>query len=77
MTRIDAPSDASKIKLDDLRRAVDLLPDAAEAALETYGDRMAATFLGSPVEEYTGHPGCAREGATRETGVCDIIYRSL
>jgi len=52
MTRIDAPPDAGKIKLDDWRRAVDLLPDAAEATLEPDGDGVAATFLRTPAAVY-------------------------
>lgn len=52
LMRIDAPEDAATIKLDDWRRSVDLLPDAAGAAVRADGDRVAAAFLRVPAGKY-------------------------
>ena len=52
LLRIDAPQDAATIKLDDWRRAVDLLPNAAEDAVRVHGEGVAAAFLNAPVEVY-------------------------
>ena len=41
LLRIDAPQDAATIKLDDWRRAVDLLPNAAEDAVGVHGEGVA------------------------------------
>ena len=50
--RIDAPTSDQKIQMDDWRRAVDLLPAAAEQALAHHGAEIAAAFLSQPADPY-------------------------
>ena len=52
MIRIDVPKELPRIELDDWRAAVDCLPNAASAAVEQAGDRIAAMFLSEPAEPY-------------------------
>lgn len=52
VTRIDAPAREPKIQLDDWRRARDILPPAAEAALEVFGTRITTAFLNVPAAPY-------------------------
>jgi hypothetical protein len=49
LVRMDLPKE---IPLDDWRSAVSCLPATAAAAVEASGDRVAAIFLGRPVQPY-------------------------
>lgn len=50
--RIDAPSTARPIELDDWTRAHAELPPAASAVLDQRGDDLASTFLNTPAPPY-------------------------
>lgn len=50
--RIDAPTNESKLKLDDWARAKTELPPAAALALEQSGEAIAKVFLGNPAASY-------------------------
>lgn len=52
ITRVDAPMPKKKIRLDDWRGAVSVLPDAAESALGKYGESVASSFLTGPAAPY-------------------------
>ena len=52
--RVDAPTVANPIKLDDWRRAVAELPNMAVAAVNDAGPEICATFLGNPAAQF--HP---------------------
>lgn len=50
--RVDAPTDADPIKLDDWRRAVAELPNAAVVASSDAGPEISATFLAKPAAQF-------------------------
>ncbi len=52
LVRIEPPTNAKPIELDDWRRAAADLPLAAEAALDALGDEAAAQFLDRPALPY-------------------------
>lgn len=52
LLRIEPPTDAEPIDLDDWRRAADELPSASEAALDAHGDEAATIFLDRPALPY-------------------------
>lgn len=52
VTRIDPPSFAVKISLDDWRRSVLELVPAADEAMKVHGARIAKTFLQAPADPY-------------------------
>lgn len=52
ITRINAPTCERKIRLDDWSRAVAELPDAANAALDEYGQTARSKFLVEPAAPY-------------------------
>lgn len=54
--RIDPPSNAVPIKLDDFRRSRDELVPAAAKAIDEHGDRIAAGFLAGPVVAFVPVP---------------------
>ena len=60
LVRIEPPTNAKPIELDDWRRAAAELPLAAEAALDAHGDEVATQFLDRPALPHdpanpTGH----------------------
>ena len=52
ITRVDTHMPTKKIHLDDWRRAVTVLPDAARAALDESGESVASVFLKEPATPY-------------------------
>lgn len=50
--RIDPPDFGPKIRMDDWRRSVHELVPVAEQAVTTYGNQIAATFLGEPAAPF-------------------------
>lgn len=52
IARINTPKTIKKISLDDWTRAVDILPEHADIAVDKHGDSIAHTFLKEPVDAY-------------------------
>ena len=50
--RVNVPTMQEKIELDDWIRAIDHLPNAAEKALERFGEKVASSFFLEPVCPY-------------------------
>ena len=59
IVRVDAPANAYRIGLDDWTRAVAMLPQAAERALDEHGHHVASVFLKEPIATYRPLPPAA------------------
>ena len=52
VTRVDAPEEVGRLRLDDWQASVSLIPEKAQLAIDERGDSVAASFLDEPALPY-------------------------
>jgi hypothetical protein len=65
VVRVEPPSFTPVLQLDDWRRSVDLLPGAANAAVDQHGEQIAQMFLRDLADPFIPSPVRARQKPAR------------